>query len=155
MKYVVSMLCLGIRVFFQFYFDSFELLKWQKKSRRQKSGNVIQWYCFSGQQSRRHLQKAEVSYKDCLSDAENNTSGSLNSEDIADLLFLKTLLAICQKSQEPSFWEVMDSFVLLAYASFAVSRTLLQWLLACLNFTLDSENLFCWYKQKSDFYELW
>ena len=43
-----------------------------------------------------------------------------------------------KKSSEPSFWEVMDSFVLVAYPSLAASRTLLQWLLACLNFTLDS-----------------
>ena len=78
-----------------------------------------------------------------LSDAEDNTSGPLNREGIADLPLLRTLLAICQKSQEPSFWEVMDSFVLLAYASLAASRTLLQRLLACLNFTLDSEDLFC------------
>ena len=48
-------------------------------------------------------------------------------------------------SHEPSFWEVMDSFVLLAYANLEASRTLLQWLLACLNFTLDSVGLFCWY----------
>ena len=26
---------------------------------------------------------------------------------------------------------------------------------ACLNFALDSGDLFCWYKWKSDFYELW
>ena len=64
---------------------------------------------------------------------------------------LRTLLAICQKSWEPSFWEVMNSFVLVAYASLAASRTLLRWLLACLNFTL--ENFFCWYKQKMLF--LW
>ena len=37
----------------------------------------------------------------------------------------------------------------------AASRTLSQWLLACLNFTLDSEDLSFWYKQKSDFYEPW
>ena len=49
----------------------------------------------------------------------------------------------------------MDSFVLLTCASLAASKTLLQRLLACLNFTLDSEELLCWYKQKSDFYELW
>ena len=59
---------------------------------------------------------------------------------------MRTLLAICQKFREPSFWEVMDSFVLLAYASLAASRTLLQRLLACLNFILDSED---------DFYKLW
>ena len=61
-----------------------------------------------------------------LSDAEDNTSGPLNRGGIANLLLLRTLLAICQKSQEPSFWEVMDSFVLVAYASLAASRTLLQ-----------------------------
>ena len=89
-----------------------------------------------------------------LSDAEDNTSGPLNRGGIADLPLLRTLLAICQKSREPSFYEVMDSFVLVAYASLAASRTLVQRLLACLNFTLDSD-LFCSYKRKSDFYELW
>ena len=81
-----------------------------------------------------------------LSDAEDKTSGSLN-RGIADLLLLRTLLAIRQKSREPSFWEVMDSFVLLAYASLAASRTLSQQLLACLNFTSDSEDLSFWFKQ--------
>ena len=60
------------------------------------------------------------------SDAEENTSGLLNRGGIADLPLLRTLLAIRQKSREPSFWEEMDSFVLLAYASLAVSRTLLH-----------------------------
>ena len=83
-----------------------------------------------------------------LSDADDNTSGPLNRGSIADLPLLRTLLAIHQKSQEPSFWEVMDSFVLLACASLAASRTLLQQLLACLNFTLSSEDLSFWYKQK-------
>ena len=79
-----------------------------------------------------------------LLDAEDNTSGLLNRECIADLPLLRTQLEIHQKSQEPSFWEVMDSFLLLGYASLAASRTFLQQLLACLNFTLDSEDLFCW-----------
>ena len=83
-----------------------------------------------------------------LSDAEDNTSGPLNRGGIADLPLLRTLLAICQKSREPSFWEVMDFFVLVSYASLAASRTLLQRLLACLNFTLDSKDLFCWYTRK-------
>ena len=48
-----------------------------------------------------------------LSDAEDNTSGPLNRGGIAHLPIRK-LLAICQKSREPSFWEVMDYFVLLA-----------------------------------------
>ena len=33
-----------------------------------------------------------------LSEAEDNTSGSLNRKGIADLPLLRTLLAICQKS---------------------------------------------------------
>ena len=49
----------------------------------------------------------------------------------------------------------MYSFVLLAYASLAASRTLLQQLLACLNFTLDSEDWLCGANEKSDFCELW
>ena len=54
-----------------------------------------------------------------LSDAENNTSRPLNSGGIPDLTLLRTLLAIRQKSREPSFWEVTHSLVLLAYASLA------------------------------------
>ena len=42
----------------------------------------------------------------------------------------------------------MDSFFLLAYAGLAASRTLLQRLPACLNYTLDFEDLICWYKGK-------
>ena len=82
-----------------------------------------------------------------LSAAEDNTSGPLNRGGIADLPLLRTLLAIRQNSRETGFWEKMG-FALVAYASLAASRTFLQRLLACLNFTLDSEDLFCWYKQK-------
>ena len=83
-----------------------------------------------------------------LSDAEDNSLRLLNTGGIPDLPSLRTLLTICQKYQESSFWEWMDSFSLLAYASLAASRTLLQRLTACLNFTLDSKDLICWYKQK-------
>ena len=83
-----------------------------------------------------------------LSDAEDNNSGSLNRAATADLPLLRTLLAICQKLWEPGFREMMESFV------FAASRTLLQQFPACLNLILDSEGLFCCYKQKSDFYEM-
>ena len=41
-----------------------------------------------------------------LPDAEGNTSGPLNRGGRADLPFLRTLLAIYQKSQEQRFWEV-------------------------------------------------
>ena len=50
------------------------------------------------------------------SDAEDNTSSPSNRGGIADLPLLRTLLAICQKSREPSFWEVIDSFVLVAHS---------------------------------------
>ena len=90
-----------------------------------------------------------------LSDAEDNTSGPLNRGGIADFPLLRTLLAIRQKSREPSFWEVMDSLVLLANASLAASRTLLQRLVASLNFTLESEDYPFGINEKSDFNELW
>ena len=55
--------------------------------------------------------------------AEDNTSR--RGGVVAYLLLLRTLLTMRQNSQEPSFWEVMECFVLLAYESFAASRTLL------------------------------
>ena len=76
-------------------------------------------------------------------------------EEIEDLALSGTLLAICKKSRQPSLREVMQFSVLLAYACSAPSRTLLQRLLTCVNFNLYSKDLFCWYKQKSDFYALW
>ena len=80
-----------------------------------------------------------------LSEIEDNTSRTLNRGGIANLPLFRTLLAIWQK---PSFWDVMDFFVLLAHANLGASRNLLQWLLACLNCALDSEDLFYWCKWK-------
>ena len=93
------------------------------------------------------LEKFSANYFS-LSDAEDITSGPLNRGGIADLPLLRTLLAIRQKSREPGFWQVMDSFVLLAYVSLAGLRTLLQRLRACLKFTLEAEDLSFWYKRK-------
>ena len=59
-----------------------------------------------------------------LSDVEDNMSRPLHRGGIIDLL--RTLLAICLKSREPSFWDMIDCFVLLVYASSAPSRTLSQ-----------------------------
>ena len=77
----------------------------------------------------------EIANKFTLSDAENKTSRPLNEGGIAYLPLLRTLLAIRQESREPSFSEVMDPFVLLAYESLTALRTLLQRLLTCLDFT--------------------
>ena len=68
---------------------------------------------------------------------------------------MRTLLAIYQKSQEVSKFLERVSFVLVAYENLPAPRTLLKQLLACLSFTLDSEDLFCWWKPKRDSYELW
>ena len=85
-----------------------------------------------------------------LSDKEDNTSSPLSRRSVVYLPLLRTLLKIGQKSQEPSFWEVMNSCF---SSSLAALRILLYWLLACLNFTLNSEDLFCWYKSEEWF--LW
>ena len=47
----------------------------------------------------------------------SETSSPMNRGGIAGLTFLRTLLAIHQMSWESSFWEVMVSFVLVAYES--------------------------------------
>ena len=65
-----------------------------------------------------HLEKFSVNNFG-LSDAGDNSSGSLNRRGIADLALLRTLLAIRQKSQEPSFWEVMDSLSFLSFYLFS------------------------------------
>ena len=42
---------------------------------------------------------------------KKNTSGLLNRGGIANLALLRILLAILQKSREPSFWEVMEQLL--------------------------------------------
>ena len=81
---------------------------------------------------RQHLRAVAQSRHSRFTFAENTTG---NSRKVLRAMFLG-------KDQ---------LFCLLAYASLAASRTLLQQLLACLNFTLDSEDLFCWYTQKKLF----
>ena len=75
-----------------------------------------------------------------LSDTEDNIFESLNRAGIAVLPLLRTLLAIRQKSQKASFFEVMKSFLLLANENFGASRILLQQLIAFLNFVSDSDD---------------
>ena len=53
-----------------------------------------------------------------LSDAEESTSGPSNREVIADLLFLRTLLAIFLAS----FWEVMDCFNSICKLTFEITE---------------------------------
>ena len=60
--------------------------------------------------SRLELSEKFLAHNFALEDAEDNPSGLLNSEGIVDLLLLRTPLPICQKSREPSFCEVIDSY---------------------------------------------
>ena len=62
-------------------------------------------------------------------------------------MFLASNFALSDAEDNIHFWEEMSPFALLVHTSLTASRTLSQQLLACLNFTLDSEDLFCWYKQ--------
>ena len=83
-------------------------------------------------------------------DTEDNTNGPLNRENYLYLCWEN----YCPESHvSAKRWTLL--FYLSAYTSLAASRTLLQRLLAYLNLTLNSEDLFCWCKQKIDFYELW
>ena len=65
-----------------------------------------------GKTGKETLESSRLEFKEklsannfALSDAEENTSSPLNRGGIADLPLLRTLLAIRQKSREPSFWE--------------------------------------------------
>ena len=62
----------------------------------------------------------KVLIKNCaFLDGEGNTSGLLRRCVISDLTLFRPVLATCCKSQEPSFWEEINSFVLLSEASLA------------------------------------
>ena len=116
-------------------------MQFQTTSRRKKGNEITK-------SSRLEFSEKFLANNFALSDAEVNTSTLLNWGGKADLLLLRTLLASSLKCWDPCFWEVMDYFVLLAYPSLGASRTLLQRLLARLNFTLGSKDLFFWYKWK-------
>ena len=75
------------------------------------------WLVLEGKTGKEMLESSRLEFLEkflgnnfALSDAEYNTSGPLNRGGIADIPLLRTLLAICQKSRELSFWEVMDPF---------------------------------------------
>ena len=68
-------------------------------------------------------------------------------------IFVEKTISNSPKVPRAKFLGSDGFFCFSSIASLVASRTLLQWLLACLNFTLDSEDLFCWYKWKEWF--LW
>ena len=85
-----------------------------------------------------------------LSDAKDNTSGPWTRGNIRGLPLFHTLLAICQKSQEPSFWEVID-FCFISIWNFSIFKNPFVTIMACPNFPLDSEDLFCLCNRKKLF----
>ena len=77
-----------------------------------------------------------------LSDAEYKFGNAELNKMVKQIYFwLRILQATRQMSRERRFSRMIDSFILLVYASFTVSK-ILQRLLACLNFTLGSGDLF-------------
>ena len=88
-----------------------------------------------------------------LSDTEGNTSGPLNRGSIADLPLLRTLLAICQKSREPSLWEVMDCFI--SIWKFGSSTNLFTAIASLPELYFRFRRFTVGKNGKSDFYELW
>ena len=79
--------------------------------------------------------------------------GALNSRGIVNLPLLKKILEVCVESQKTNFMEMLYFLVFSVEANLAALRNFLQWLSACLNSTLDAEDLFCWHKQRKWF--LW
>ena len=73
---------------------------------------------------------------------QKTTPGGYWIEEVQQIYLFVNSIAICQKSLKPSYWEVMDPSVLPEYAHLAGSITSL------LYFTLESKDLFCWYKWK-------
>ena len=90
-----------------------------------------------------------------LLDAEDSTSRPLNRGGIADLLLLRKLLAIRQKSHEPSFWKVMDPcFIGICKSDsfknhFATTASLFELYIRFSSFILLVQT------KKRGFYELW
>ena len=92
-----------------------------------------------------------------LSDTEENTSGLLNRGGIADLPLMRMLMAICQKSWEPSFWEAMYScFISICKFGNLKNSFAMITILSELYFRFRRSILLIQInKQKRDLYELW
>ena len=90
-----------------------------------------------------------------LLDAEGNTYRPLNREGITDLPLLRTLLAIRHKSREPSFLGSDGLFCFSSICKFDSFKNPFATITSLSELYFRFKDLFCWYKRKSDFYELW
>ena len=84
-----------------------------------------------------------------FSNAEDNSSGLLNRGSIAHLPLLRTLLEnTIIKVATAKFLESYELFYFSSICEFGSFKNPSAMLLTCLNFTLDSEDLFNRYKRK-------
>ena len=81
-----------------------------------------------------------------LSDAEHHRV--VEKRKYSTFTFVENTNGNLQKLARAKFLGSDGLFCFMAYVSLAASRTFLQQLLACLNFTLDSEDLSFGYKRK-------
>ena len=82
-----------------------------------------------------------------LSGAENKTPSPLNRGGIANLPLLRTIKN-SPKVPRDKFLGSDELFCIIGICKFGSFKNPFATLLACGNFTLGSEDLFCWYKQK-------
>ena len=80
-------------------------MQFQINSRKETGKAIVE-------SSKLEFKKTFLANNFALSDAEDNVSGPLNRGGTADLPMLSALLAIRQNDRKPTFWEVIDSFVL-------------------------------------------
>ena len=87
-------------------------------------------------------------------DSEEKTSAPLNKEVNSRFTFAKNSFSNSPKVTQVKFRESDRYFWFISVFTFdSLKNYFLQQSLACLNFTLDVEDLFCWYKRKKWF--LW
>ena len=90
-----------------------------------------------------------------LPDAEDNTSSALNRGGRAGLPLLRTLLANRQRSREPSFWEIMDSFVKIGICKFGSFKNPFATITSLSELSFRFRRATLLVQMKSDLYELW
>ena len=84
-----------------------------------------------------------------LSDVEDNTSGLLNRRGIAELPLLRKLIGNLLEVLRSKLFGRDGLFCFISICKLgSFKNSFATILLACMNLTLDSEDLFCWYKRK-------
>ena len=90
-----------------------------------------------------------------LSEAEDNTSKLMNTGGIAGLPLLRTLLTIHQKSQDPSLWDMIDSFFIVTFFSICKFGSFKNPFATITSLSELQKIYHVGKNKKSDFYEIW